>query len=91
MLWFRNNYVPVTEDRIKWDNSPIHAPNDILSKAPKAWIAVTEMDILRDEGIAYRDKLRQAGIQAEVKVYEKVPHPTMALDGAFTHYGLLRG
>jgi acetyl esterase/lipase len=85
MLWFRNNYLPVTEDRVKWDNSPIFAPDDIFSKAPKAWIGVTGIDILRDEGIAYGEKLKQAGVQVDVKVYEKVPHPTMALDGVWFH------
>jgi acetyl esterase/lipase len=81
MLWFRNNYLPITEDRVNWDNSPIFAPDDIFSKAPKAWIGLTEMDILRDEGIAYGEKLKQAGVKVEVMVYEKVPHPIMALDG----------
>jgi acetyl esterase/lipase len=82
MLWFRNNYLPNMEDRFKWDNSPILAPEDMFSKAPKAWIGVTEMDILRDEGIAYGQKLKQAGVQVDVKVYEKAPHPIMAMDGA---------
>ena len=54
----------------------------MFAQAPKAWIAVTEMDILRDEGIAYGKKLQQAGVTVEIRVYEKVPHPTMALDGA---------
>jgi acetyl esterase/lipase len=81
MLWFRNNYLPIAEDRVKWDSSPIFAPDSMFSKAPKAWIGVTEMDILRDEGIAYGEKLKQAGVQIEVKVYEKAPHPIMALDG----------
>jgi len=81
MLWFRDNYLPNTTDRVKWDSSPIFAPDDIFSKAPKAWIAVAEMDILRDEGIAYGEKLKQAGAQVDVKVYEKAPHQIMALDG----------
>jgi acetyl esterase/lipase len=81
MIWFRDHYLPNAEDRANWDNSPIFAPDDLLSRAPKAWIAVAEMDILRDEGIAYGEKLEQAGVEVTVKVYEKAPHPIMALDG----------
>jgi acetyl esterase/lipase len=90
MLWFRNNYLPNAEDRTKWDNSPIFAPDHMFAQAPKAWIAVTEMDILRDEGIAYGKKLQQAGVTVETKVYEKVPHPTMALDGESINYAALK-
>jgi len=31
--------------------------------------------------IAVGEKLKQAGVEVEVMVYEKVPHPIMALDG----------
>ena len=71
-----------------WNSSPIFASDDLLSKAPEAWIAVAEMDILRDEGIAYGEKLKQAGVQVDVKLYEKVPHPTMGLDGISNLPGL---
>ncbi|KAJ8495649.1 hypothetical protein ONZ51_g1622 [Trametes cubensis] len=81
MLWFRNNYSPNKEDWTKWDNSPIFAPEESFKKAPPAWIAVAELDILRDEGIAYGEKLKQAGVSAEVKVYKGAPHPIMAMDG----------
>ena len=81
MLWFRNNYSPNKEDWTKWDNSPIFAPEESFKKAPPAWIAVAELDILRDEGIAYGEKLKQAGVSTEVKVYKGAPHPIMAMDG----------
>lgn len=82
MLWFRNNYLPNKADWTKWDNSPILAPDDVLAKAPTAWIAVNGLDILRDEGIAFGDKLKKAGVKVNVKIYEKAPHPIMAMDGA---------
>lgn len=87
MLWFRNNYLPNAEDYTKWDSSPIFAPSDLLAKAPKALILVAGLDILRDEGIAYGTKLTQVGVDARVKVYDKAPHQTMALDGTFTYSG----
>jgi hypothetical protein len=83
MIWFRDHYLPKTEDRVKWDNSPIFAPDDLVSNAPRAWIAVAEMDILRDEGIAYGEKLKKAGVGVTVKLYEKAPHPIIVLDGTY--------
>ncbi|OBZ78666.1 hypothetical protein A0H81_01069 [Grifola frondosa] len=81
MLWFRRNYSPNETDWSKWDNSPIFAPDDTFKKAPNAWIAVAELDILRDEGIAYGEKLKAAGAEVEVKIYKGAPHPIMAMDG----------
>ena len=83
MLWFKNNYSPNPEDWTKWDNSPIFAPEETFKKAPPAWIGVAELDILRDEGLAYGEKLKGAGVAVETKVYKGAPHPIMAMDGAY--------
>ncbi|KAH8120164.1 lipase/ esterase [Phellopilus nigrolimitatus] len=81
MLWFRDNYLPDAEDRKNWDNSPIFAPDESFKNVPDAWIAVGELDILRDEGIAYGEKLEKSGRKAEIKIYKGSPHPIMAMDG----------
>jgi len=81
MLWFRDHYLPNVADRSKWDNSPMFAPDDWFAQAPKAWVGVAERDILRDEGIAYGEKLKQAGVEVEIQVYKDAPHPIMAQDG----------
>ena len=81
MHWFVNNYLPNKEDWTKWDASPIFAPDELAAKSPKTWIAVCEMDILRDEGIAYGEKLKKLGVEVETKVYKGAPHPIMAMDG----------
>lgn len=80
MIWFRNNYLPNKEDWTKWDASPIFAPDDLVKKLPKAWIGVCELDILRDEGIQYGEKLAKAGVEVEIEVYKGAPHPIMAMD-----------
>ncbi|OSD03127.1 hypothetical protein PYCCODRAFT_1366208 [Trametes coccinea BRFM310] len=87
MIWFRNNYSPNKEDWSKWDNSPIFAPEETFKKAPPAWIGVAELDILRDEGIAYGEKLKQAGVPVETVVYKGAPHPIMAMDGTVLEVG----
>ncbi|KAF9822142.1 hypothetical protein IEO21_00136 [Rhodonia placenta] len=84
MLWFRDCYLPNEQDRLAWESSPIFAPEELFKKAPKAWIGVCELDVLRDEGIAYGEKLQKAGVDVEIKVYKGAPHPVMAMDGAST-------
>ncbi|KAI0936405.1 hypothetical protein AcV5_004555 [Taiwanofungus camphoratus] len=86
MLWFRDNYLPNETDRAKWDNSPIFAPEEGFKRAPRAWIGVAELDVLRDEGIAYGEKLKEAGVEVEIQVYKGAPHPIMAMDGASETY-----
>jgi len=80
-MWFRAQYLPNEHDWPKWDSSPILAPDDWLGKCPPTWIAVSEYDVLRDEGIAYGDKLKKAGVPVEIVVYKRAPHPIMAQDG----------
>ncbi|CAL1695697.1 unnamed protein product [Somion occarium] len=81
MIWFRANYMPNEADWPKWDSSPIFAPAELFAKAPAAWIGVAELDILRDEGLAYGEKLKEAGVDVEIKIYKGAPHPIMAQDG----------
>jgi acetyl esterase/lipase len=55
----------------------------MFRRVPKAWIAVAELDILRDEGIAYGNKLLMAGVPAKINTYKGAPHPIMAMDGTY--------
>ncbi|KAF9822143.1 hypothetical protein IEO21_00137 [Rhodonia placenta] len=80
MLWFRDYYLPNEKDRLAWESSPIFAPEDSFRKAPPAWIAAAELDILRDEAIAYGEKLQEAGVDVEIKIYKGAPHPIMSMD-----------
>ncbi|GBE78813.1 AB hydrolase superfamily protein [Sparassis crispa] len=80
MMWFRKLYLPNEADWASWDNSPIYASEALFAKAPPAWVAVMELDILRDEGIAYGEKLKKAGVPVEVKMYKRVPHQVMSMD-----------
>jgi len=81
MLWFRKQYLPHQQTWARWDASPLLAQDEMFRKVPKAWIAVAELDILRDEGIAYGNKLLAAGVPTEIKIYKGAPHPIMAMDG----------
>ncbi|KAJ8487512.1 hypothetical protein ONZ45_g14312 [Pleurotus djamor] len=81
MLWFRKNYLPNEADWTNWESSPLFAPDELVGKTPSAWIGVTELDILRDEGLAYGEKLKKNGVSVKTTVYPAAPHPIMAMDG----------
>ncbi|TFL03715.1 alpha/beta hydrolase fold-domain-containing protein [Pterulicium gracile] len=81
MDWFKNNYIPDPAQWTEWEASPIFAPDELLKETPPAWIGVGELDILRDEGVGYGERLRGLGVEVEVKVYKGAPHPIMAMDG----------
>ena len=60
------------QDREDWRFAPLYAP-DVEGVAP-AWIGLAECDPLVDEGIAYGDKLRAAGVPVQLEIYHGVVH-----------------
>ncbi|KAI8958069.1 alpha/beta hydrolase fold-domain-containing protein [Daldinia sp. FL1419] len=92
MLWYRKHYLPNQSDWSHPEASPLLWQGD-WSKLPRAVIVVGELDVLRDEGMQFGEKLRQAGVQANVHVMSGQPHPFIAMDGvldagreAITHF-----
>jgi acetyl esterase len=69
--YFFDQYIAAS-DRDDWRFAPLNAP-DLEGLAP-AWIALAECDPLFDEGIAYADKLRAAGVPVELEVWRGVTH-----------------
>jgi acetyl esterase len=72
MEWFMDHYVPDRELRSDWRLSPLRAGSH-AGLAP-ALIITAEYDPLRDEGIAYADALRAAGVDVEHTNYEGAIH-----------------
>jgi acetyl esterase len=62
------------------------APRELLQGLPPACFLVAQRDILYDEGVAYADRLKDAGVKTSVLVYENAPHPIMAMDGEFPNH-----
>ena len=60
MQWFADHYLRDDKDGLDPRVSPIRAGD--LSDLPPAVVATAEFDPLRDEGEAYADVLRRAGI-----------------------------
>jgi acetyl esterase len=70
--YFFGQYVTATADRDDWRFAPLNA-DDVDGVAP-AWIGLAEVDPLVDEGIAYADKLRAAGVPVDLEIYRGVTH-----------------
>ncbi|KAI0107295.1 Alpha/Beta hydrolase protein [Hypoxylon sp. NC0597] len=80
MMWYRNHYLPNKSDWSHPEASPLLWEGD-WSKLPYAVIVVGELDVLRDEGCQFGEKLRRAGVNADIHVMKGQPHPFIAMDG----------
>ena len=72
IAWFFDHYLRSPADREDWRFAPLNAP-DVEGVAP-AWIGLAECDPLVDEGVAYADKLRAAGVPVDLEIYRGVTH-----------------
>lgn len=69
--WYFDQYIR-PEQRADWRFAPLLA-DDLEGLAP-AWLGLAECDPLVDEGIAYGDALRMAGVEVNLQIYRGVVH-----------------
>ncbi len=86
MIWFWNHYLPAPEDGANPHASPLRARN--LSGLPPALVVTAELDPLRDEGEAYAERLRQAGVKTEMKRWDGMNHGFFFWPGVVDRAGL---
>ena len=72
MMWFFDHYVPNVADRSLPDIAPLRAES--LNGLPPTMFIHAGYDPLRDEGVAYADRLREAGVEVESSMYDDHMH-----------------
>jgi acetyl esterase len=80
MQWFWDQYTTDPAQRAEITASPLRATTEQLAGLPKALVITGEADVLRDEGEAYANKLRQAGVQVTATRYQAIIHDFVMLN-----------
>lgn len=75
MLWLRDGYLPNVEDRAKPDASPLlQEDKEVYEGLAPALVVVTELDILKSEGIMYAEKMEGYGVPVILKEIKGLTH-----------------
>jgi acetyl esterase len=90
VLWFKGNYLRGPEDERDWRASPLRA--DDLAGLPPAYVITAGFDPLLDEGRAYADRLRAAGVKVTYECIAGMIHGFVTMGGAIAaaHHAIYR-
>jgi len=90
IAWFRDNYLRGPEDAADWRASPLRAPD--LAGLPPAYVITAGFDPLLDEGRAYAERLRAAGVKVTYECFAGMIHGFITMGGAIAaaHHALYR-
>jgi acetyl esterase len=84
IAWFFDQYID-REKRADWRFAPLNAPD--LDEVAPACVILAECDPLVDEGLAYADRLRSAGVPVELELYRGMTHDFIKLGRALKEAG----
>jgi acetyl esterase/lipase len=90
MIWCWEQYTRHPGERSEITASPLRASIQQLRGLPPALIITAEADVLRDEGEAYANKLRQAGVRVMAVRFQGTIHDFVTLN-ALAHTSAARG
>jgi len=80
MQWFWDQYTTDEKQRAEITASPLRASVDQLRDLPPALVVTAEADVLRDEGEAYANRLREAGVPVTAVRYQGIIHDFVMLN-----------
>ncbi|WP_371575857.1 alpha/beta hydrolase [Streptomyces sp. NBC_01314] len=80
MQWFWDQYTTDEAERARITASPLRASVEELKDLPPALVITGEADVLRDEGEAYANKLREAGVPVTAVRFQGIIHDFVMLD-----------
>ncbi|MFI6659253.1 alpha/beta hydrolase [Streptomyces sp. NPDC050523] len=80
MQWFWDQYTTDEAERAQITASPLRATTEQLTGLPPALVITGEADVLRDEGEAYANKLREAGVPVTAIRHQGVIHDFVMLN-----------
>lgn len=80
MAWFWDQYTTKPDERDEIYASPLRATTEQLTGLPPALIITAEADVLRDEGEAYANKLREAGVRVTQARFQGTIHDFVMLN-----------
>ncbi|MGN9763116.1 alpha/beta hydrolase [Streptomyces sp. SD31] len=80
MQWFWDQYTTDEAERAQITASPLRASGEQLQGLPPALVITAEADVLRDEGEAYANKLREAGVPVTAVRYQGIIHDFVMLN-----------
>ena len=77
ITWFLGHYLRSDADIVDPRASPLLAPD--LRGLPPAYVAVAGFDPLRDEGRAYAERMRAAGVTVQLECHDDLVHGFVSL------------
>ncbi|MFJ9867713.1 alpha/beta hydrolase [Streptomyces sp. NPDC101165] len=80
MQWFWDQYTTDEAERAQITASPLRATTEQLEDLPPALVITAEADVLRDEGEAYANKLREAGVPVTAVRFQGIIHDFVMLN-----------
>ncbi|BBC32187.1 Esterase [Streptomyces graminofaciens] len=80
MQWFWDQYTTDEAERAQITASPLRATTEQLEGLPPALVITGEADVLRDEGEAYANKLRAAGVAVTAVRFQGIIHDFVMLN-----------
>jgi acetyl esterase len=90
MMWFWDQYTRNQGERNQITASPLRTCREQLEGLPPALVITAEADVLRDEGEAYANKLREAGVRVTAARFQGTIHDFVMLN-ALAHTAATRG